>query len=931
MTDNNSELPSAERWNELEPLLDAALALSQETRAQFLASLSDSVLRGELEAMIAACERSGRANHPLAKPAAERYASLFDVDPIEDAARLGAAIADRYTIEGEAGRGGMAIVYRAHDLRHQRRVALKVLRATHAAHGLSRFRREIALAANLQHPHIVPVFDSGETEGRLWYTMPFVDGESLGARLRREPRVEISGAVRLVREIADALAHAHARGVVHRDLKPDNVLLSGDHAVIADFGVAKAVAAATHAEADTTAREGGTAFGVSVGTPAYMSPEQAAADPNVDHRADLYALGVIAYQLLSGITPFTGATPRALLAAHLSERPAAVSTHRADVPAELERLVMRLLEKDPSNRPGSASEVIATLDNIAASQSPTTLTISRPLPRGRRSWALALGVVVLVAGLVARNALAKQALLSRRVLVTRLENVSGDTSLAYLGRAAADWIVQGLTKTGYVDVVSDFAEAKTADVAVTGDYYVVRDSIRVQLRIHNATAGTLLTGIDPVTVARAAPDDTLATLLRERVLTVLSPRLDAQNADWVMGALPSSLSAYNEYLKGIDAISQGDPLGAIAHWRRSASLDSMYMQPRLHAAATLSGFLPASADSLLAEVERHKQRLAPGDRALLELDRAWVAGESMRAFEAAESFVAAEPRAQLPYFFLEGSAIQVRRPKRAIEAAELVNVRSGRYRETLAARLHFHGLTEAYHQLPDHTGELRVARMARKLHPKSRDMLGYELRALAAMGRFMDMQPKLDSLVAMPADTGGFVAVSLLLKIAGELAFHGDTTNARKLLRRAGDIDREEIASALAPLGELDRGRVLYFLGKYKEASQLFDSFILRARNDPTLEALVPFYRAFHALSEERLGKPAAGFDTLPRKYDRGVTSYARAMLAAQRGDTTGAIEMLERSLGEGVRQIEMTIENDLMLEPLWKTKRFKELLKPKG
>ncbi len=213
--------------------------------------------------------------------------------------RLTTALSGRYDIERELGAGGMATVYLAQDRRHERRVALKVLRPELAATlGPERFLREIRIAANLTHPHILPVHDSGEAGGFLYYVMPYIEGESLREKLEREGELPVDEAVRILREIADALAHAHGRGVVHRDIKPDNVLISGRHAMVMDFGVAKAVSEATGREKLTTA-------GVALGTPSYMAPEQASADPTTDHRADIYALGAMAYELLAGRPPFT--------------------------------------------------------------------------------------------------------------------------------------------------------------------------------------------------------------------------------------------------------------------------------------------------------------------------------------------------------------------------------------------------------------------------------------------------------------------------------------------------------------------------------------------------------------------------------------------------------------------------------------------------
>ncbi|CAN5888165.1 hypothetical protein BH24GEM1_BH24GEM1_20860 [soil metagenome] len=214
------------------------------------------------------------------------------------AERLTVALADRYRIERELGQGGMATVYLAEDLRHGRRVAIKLLREDLSASlGNERFLREIKVAAGLQHPHVLPLYDSGEADGLLFYVMPFVDGLSLRDRLVKEGELPIDEAVRILRDVADALSEAHKHGIVHRDLKPENVMLRGRHALVTDFGVAKALSEATGRQSLTT-------VGIALGTPTYMAPEQAVADPMVDHRADIYAFGVLGYELLSGKPPF---------------------------------------------------------------------------------------------------------------------------------------------------------------------------------------------------------------------------------------------------------------------------------------------------------------------------------------------------------------------------------------------------------------------------------------------------------------------------------------------------------------------------------------------------------------------------------------------------------------------------------------------------
>jgi len=273
--------------------------------------------------------------------------------------RLQAALGDTYRIERELGGGGMSHVFLAKETALGRSVVVKVLPPEMAASvNIERFRREIQLAASLQHPHIVPVLAAGQAGDLLYYTMPLVEGESLRAKLAREGEMPVSDAVRVLRDVVDALAYAHARGVVHRDIKPDNVLISGQHAVVTDFGVAKAMSVSSGSSSLTS-------LGVALGTPAYMAPEQAAADPNVDHRADLYAVGAMAYEMLCGRPPFSGMSPQQVLAAHVTLPPAPLSGQRTSVSPALNALVMRCLEKKPADRVQTAAEMLTQLQAMA--------------------------------------------------------------------------------------------------------------------------------------------------------------------------------------------------------------------------------------------------------------------------------------------------------------------------------------------------------------------------------------------------------------------------------------------------------------------------------------------------------------------------------------------------------------------------------------
>jgi serine/threonine-protein kinase len=348
------------RWRAVEAVLQAALDRSPAERAAYVAETcrGDPDLRREVESLLDAAPTTGFLEHPAW--AATRSDVRPAPVPVADAgrdeidggaptlARLSSALAGRYVGERELGRGGMATVYLARDLRHRRLVAVKVLHPELAAAlGPERFLREIELTASLQHPHILPLFDSGAAEGLLYYVMPYVEGETLRARLAREGQLPVDAAVRLAREVADALAYAHGQGVVHRDLKPENVLLSHGHALVADFGIALAVEQAGGARMTRT--------GLSLGTPQYMAPEQAMGERTVDARADVFALGVVLYEMLAGEPPFTGPTAQAVVAKVVTEEPKALMALRRTVPPHVEAAVRRALEKLPADRLPSAA------------------------------------------------------------------------------------------------------------------------------------------------------------------------------------------------------------------------------------------------------------------------------------------------------------------------------------------------------------------------------------------------------------------------------------------------------------------------------------------------------------------------------------------------------------------------------------------------
>src|SRR5687768_3023305 len=414
--------------------------------------------------------------------------------------RLTAALADRYRIERELGQGGMATVYLAEDLKHHRKVAIKVLKPELTASlGQERFLREIETTANLRHPHILPLYDSGavrsghaepradgEAADSLYYVMPFVEGESLRDRLTRDRQLPIDDALRIAREVSDALSYAHARGIVHRDIKPENILLESGHAVVADFGIARAVRAA--------GAESLTGTGVAIGTPAYMSPEQASGDHDLDGRSDLYALGCVLYEMLAGQPPFTGPTVESIVRQHLVAAPPPVTNLRPAVPSTVLSALARALAKNPADRfnpvaqfadalragepfaiPAAAPPAPSASSPLASS--PSASSPPRPLPRLLRRFEV-IGVAVALAA-VAVFALWRrgapptaQATPPTSIAVLPFESVGGDTANIYFAEGIADELTTALASVSGLRVAATSSaftyRGKTVDAREVG-------------------------------------------------------------------------------------------------------------------------------------------------------------------------------------------------------------------------------------------------------------------------------------------------------------------------------------------------------------------------------------------------------------------------------------------------------------------------------
>ena len=424
-------------------------------------------------------------------------------------AELNAALPDHYIIDRELGRGGMALVYLARDTRHERFVALKTLRPEIAiALGRERFLREIKLAARLQHPNILPVYDSGDAGGTLYYVMPYVEGESLRDRLDREPQLPVDDALQIAREVAEALAYAHEHDVVHRDIKPENIMLSGGHAIVADFGIARAVSAAGGDKLTQT--------GLAIGTPAYMSPEQASGSGQVDRRSDIYSLACVLYETLAGQPPFTGPTAQAIMARHSLDAVPRLKIVRDAIPDDLEVVIERALEKVPADRYQTSGEFAKALASASTGAVSRVTAARRPtraqlLWRRRMNVGIGAGVIVLIVGgwlLFGRRhgggATGGGPLVQNHIAVLYFTDDSPDSSLGYLADGLTEGLIDKLSQVRNLDVISrngvlpfrnsvlppdSIARAVRAGTLVEGSLDRVRDRVRVMVRLVDGASG----------------------------------------------------------------------------------------------------------------------------------------------------------------------------------------------------------------------------------------------------------------------------------------------------------------------------------------------------------------------------------------------------------------------------------------------------------
>jgi serine/threonine-protein kinase len=481
------------------------------------------------------------------------------------ASKLADAVRDRYVIERELGRGGMATVYLARDLRHGRAVAVKVLRPELAhAIGPERFIREIEIAARLSHPNILPLYESGEADGLLYYVMPYVEGATLRDHLNRERNLPLDEAMWIAKNVADALMYAHGHGVIHRDIKPENVLLTGGQFVVADFGIARAIDAAGATRLTET--------GLAVGTPAYMSPEQASGEHTPDGRSDIYSLGCLVYEMLAGQPPFTGPSPQAVMARHAIDPVPRLRTLRPAIPEGVERAVEKALAKVPADRFATAEQFTKELARASSAEAIAAEARRAGFGRRRRAMGAALGVVFLgAAGWWVSTVVEHPAI--RRLVVLPLANLTNDSAQEYFTQGMQDALITELTQAGVPVIgrtsvnryqnttksVREIARELNSDAVVEGSVARSGDSVQIRAQlVDGTTEQTLWAGTYEGDLRNVLA---LHRQVTRAIVGEIRLALTPQAAVRLASTRSVHPDAYEAYLKGM------------FHWRRSTLRD----------------------------------------------------------------------------------------------------------------------------------------------------------------------------------------------------------------------------------------------------------------------------------------------------------------------------------------------------------------------
>jgi serine/threonine protein kinase/tetratricopeptide (TPR) repeat protein len=870
----------------------------------------------------------------------------------------GSTFANRYQIIEELGKGGMGKVYKAFDTKIKEKIALKLIKPEIASdkETIERFSNELRFARKIRHKNVCQMFDLGEAEGTHFITMEYVPGEDLKNMIRMSKSMSVGAAVNIARQICGGLAEAHRLGVVHRDLKPGNIMIDREGDVrIMDFGVAR-----------TLKEKGVTGAGVIIGTPEYMSPEQVEGK-EIDQQSDLYSLGIMLYEMVAGRRPFEGDTALSIALKHKTEIPKNPRELNAQVSEDLSLLILKCLEKDKRKRYQSADEVLKELTQVEKGVPTAEKAIPQGIPLSSREITVKLNlkkiflpamiVVAVAAAIVAFLLLRKSgpSLNPKLILVSIFENQTGDKTLDPFGQVAAYEIAQGLSQTGIMEVVPTMsvlqssgvisaetgvpksrdglralAEETGAGTVVSGAYYLIDHELQFHATITDVVHRKLVRSIEPL---KGRLDDKMGLIaeLRQRIMGALA--MHFTNA--VMSELslkarqPPVYEAYQEFLQGLGLFGV-DYEQSIKHFARAVELDPTFALPQLYIAVALGNQGQfEKANTLLQPIFQKRDELTPLDNHLLDWYDAVLRGQNGEALRFAREAEKLAPKNTVINYIVGLKEKEINHPRETIETYAKLDSLGPKVlygRPALSWRTEV--LADAHHMLGNYKKELQVIKTGEKYFPKRLWFRATEARALAALGKTNEVKRVIEECLRVES-TGGTPG-DVMLEAAKELYAHGHKDASRELFARTIEWYRSRPADEKKTEGfQISLANAFYYSRQWEEARKIFET--LAADHPDNID-----YQGYLGVLAARRGdraqatKVSEELSKIDRRYLFGNHTYWRACIAALLGEKERAVALLKESFSQG-RAYGVDLHRDIDLEPLWDYPPFIEILRPKG